>query len=295
MSLGALILCGGASRRMGRPKATLPFLDEALLQRVVRLVGEAAQTIAVVAAPDQELPSLPPDVIRASDPVAHRGPLQGIAVGLGVLPDSVDLAYVTATDAPFLVPAWIDRLATLIGEADLALPEAGGFQQPLAALYRRGPALREATRLLASDRLRPVFLAERLPTRIVTEDELRVVDPRLATLRNLNTTEDYADALLQERYARANGGALPTATVEFYGVPRLRAGRGRVVVNAATVAGVIAGLGRECPGLAGEVIRDGRLHPAYRLCLDGRVFVGDAGDPIPAGSAVLLLAADAGG
>ena len=41
MRRGAIILCGGASSRMGRDKAWLPFgPDEVMLQRVVRLVGE---------------------------------------------------------------------------------------------------------------------------------------------------------------------------------------------------------------------------------------------------------------
>ena len=38
-SLGAVVLCGGESRRMGRPKAWLPFGPERMLQRVVRLGG----------------------------------------------------------------------------------------------------------------------------------------------------------------------------------------------------------------------------------------------------------------
>ena len=49
--LGAVVLCGGRSSRMGRPKAWLPFGDEVLLQRVVRRIAEAAWPIAVVAAP----------------------------------------------------------------------------------------------------------------------------------------------------------------------------------------------------------------------------------------------------
>ena len=83
MSLGAVILCGGESRRMGEPKAWLPFGGERMLQRVVRLVANVVEDVAVVAAPGQELPPLPPSVILARDPVPGRGPLQGLAAGLG--------------------------------------------------------------------------------------------------------------------------------------------------------------------------------------------------------------------
>ena len=75
MRTGGIVLCGGQSRRMGRPKAWLPFGPERLLQRVVRLVSTAADPVAVVAAPGQDLPELPRSVVVARDPVSGRGPL----------------------------------------------------------------------------------------------------------------------------------------------------------------------------------------------------------------------------
>jgi hypothetical protein len=45
--------------------------------------------------------------------------------------------------------------------------------------------------------LRPFFLFERCNTRNVTADELTDVDPRLVTLRNLNTPADYLAALAE--------------------------------------------------------------------------------------------------
>jgi molybdopterin-guanine dinucleotide biosynthesis protein A len=49
--------------------------------------------------------------------------------------------------------------------------------------------------LLAENRLRPIFLFEAVPTRIVEAPELADVDPTFQTLRNLNTPQDYARAL----------------------------------------------------------------------------------------------------
>ena len=40
MNVGGIVLCGGRSRRMGRPKAWLPFAGEVMLPRVVRLLSE---------------------------------------------------------------------------------------------------------------------------------------------------------------------------------------------------------------------------------------------------------------
>lgn len=192
---GAVVLCGGESRRMGRPKAWLPFGPELMLERVVRLVGTVAGPIVVVAAPGQDLPELSSSTSIVRDPIAGRGPLQGLAAGFEALGDEVDLVYATGTDVPFLEPKWITHLALLIGEADLAIPWIGDYYHPLAALYRSRVVLPAALDLLARDRLSLLFLVEAVRTRVVGEHEMRTVDPELGTLRNLNQPEEYERAL----------------------------------------------------------------------------------------------------
>ncbi len=186
---------------MGRPKAWLPFGPEVLLQRVARLLGEVAGPIVVVAAPGQDLPELPRSIAVVRDPIADRGPLQGIAAGLDHLPKGVEFAYATATDAPFLCPAWVARLVDLIGRYDLAIPESGGFLQPLAALYRTSVALPAVQRLLAEDRLRMVELMEEIHGLKITAESMSLVDPNMTTLRNLNTPDDYHQALRDAGFA----------------------------------------------------------------------------------------------
>jgi len=180
---------------MGRPKAWLPFGRERMLQRVVRLIGTVAQPVVVVAASDQELPELAPDVAIVRDSIAGRGPLQGLAAGLTALTDTVELVYATATDVPFLEPRWITKLVELIDGCDLAIPYVGEYFHPLAAVYRSKAVLPAIEGLLRADRLRPVFLVEAVKTRVVHEAELKDVDPELQTLRNLNFPEDYERAL----------------------------------------------------------------------------------------------------
>jgi len=197
MGIGAIILCGGRSRRMGRSKALLPFGPERMLQRVVRLVGEACETTVVVARPRQQLPDLPSAVHIARDRFADLGPLEGIAMGLGQLPESVEAAYVTACDVPLLVPEFVRRMAELLGPHAIVVPHVGGFDHPLAAVYRR-TVLAEVEALLAEGLRRPALLFERVPTRRVGRAELADVDPELKSLANLNSAEDYRAALGRE-------------------------------------------------------------------------------------------------
>ncbi len=198
MIVGGIILCGGQSKRMGRSKAWLPFGDELMLPRVVRLLGEAVRPLVVVAAPDQDLPQLSSEIVIVRDEEKGRGPLQGLKAGLESLRGKADAAYLSSCDVPFLKPAFVHRLIELLGEHQICVPRVGEYHHPLAAIYRLA-VLDAVSRLLDEDRLRPFFLFESVPTRIVGEKELRSVDPTFQTLRNLNTPEDYEIALSEVR------------------------------------------------------------------------------------------------
>lgn len=194
MATGGVILCGGRSSRMRQPKLSLPFGDELMLPRVVRLLREVVSPIVVVAAPDQDIPPLDNDVELLRDEQEYLGPLAGLAIGLSALAGRVDAAYVSSCDVPLLKPEFVDLVVSALGENEIAVPRVEGYFHPLAAVYRT--SLAEAARaLVAADRLRPLYLIEQSRTRVLEEDELRDVDPRLDSLRNLNTSEDYELAL----------------------------------------------------------------------------------------------------
>jgi molybdopterin-guanine dinucleotide biosynthesis protein A len=188
---------------MGRPKAWLPFGGEVLLQRVVRRIREAAWPIVVVAAPGQEVPPLPEGVLVVRDEVSDRGPLQGIAAGLEALAPFAPRAYVSSTDAPFLEPAFVRRMADLAaGGYAVVVPRDGGHHHPLAAVYACSVRA-EVDALLAAGRLRPFFLFEQVRTLVadrallLSDPSLAAADPELRSLRNLNTPEDYEAALAE--------------------------------------------------------------------------------------------------
>jgi molybdopterin-guanine dinucleotide biosynthesis protein A len=179
---------------MGRPKAMLPFGPERMLERVVRLVGEAVEPVVVVAAAAQELPDLAPTVQVVRDRRPDRGPLEGLAAGLRAHGDRSDAVFVTACDVPLLVPALIRRMIDLVAGFDAAVPHVDGFDEPLAAVYRTS-VLEHVEALLAADRRRPAYLFDRVRTRRVTAEELADVDPGLRSLANVNSPEEYRAAL----------------------------------------------------------------------------------------------------
>lgn len=196
MKRGAIVLCGGQSRRMGHDKATLPFGSELMLQRVVRIVREVVnyESIVVVAAQHQAIPELPASVIIARDEHPDCGPLEGLSAGLRSLPESVEAIYLTSCDVPLLKSDFIQEMFNRLGESDIAVPYDGQFQHPLAAVYRTRvfPILQA---LLADGLLKVTLLLDRVTTNRVPVESLRTSDPLLSSLLNCNQPEDYTAAL----------------------------------------------------------------------------------------------------
>jgi molybdopterin-guanine dinucleotide biosynthesis protein A len=186
----AIILAGGRSSRMGRPKALLPFADEPLIVHTIRTLRQLFADIVVVAAPEQELPPLPVTLVR--DEVAYQGPVGGIYYGLQAARTAV--CFVTSCDAPFLNLALIAHLLAQITDCDVVVPHWQERLQPLHAVYRRSvaPLLRAQ---LEHGELRPIFLYEKVRTRKVGAEELRRFDPEGLSFRNLNSPADYQAAL----------------------------------------------------------------------------------------------------
>jgi molybdenum cofactor guanylyltransferase len=276
-----IVLAGGRSTRMGRPKAALEWHGSTLLHRVAGIVGRAVDgRVVVVRAPGQELPSLPPGVRVVDDAREGRGPLQGLAAGLAAVADDADLAYVSSTDVPLLHPAFVARVLAGAAEedVDVALPVAQGFRHPLAAAYRTS-LLAEVEDLIERDRMRPAFLFERSRVRELDEQELlrdgklARADPKLLSLLNVNNPDDYE---------RARARAAPPVTVRRFGTLARGSNREPLALRAATLAAA---------AVAAGVPLDRHVVAA----LNGDQISRDPELPLAAGDVVAFLAADAGG
>ena len=186
----AIVLAGGKSSRMGRPKALLPFNNEPLIVHIVRRLGKIFGEIVVVAAPDQELPLLPARVVY--DDLPHQGPVGGIYYGLQST--TTDLSFACSCDVPFLNLSLVSYLLSAASNHDVVVPYWDDRFQPLHAIYRRSvlPLLKAQ---LDEGKLRPIFLYEKVPTLTVPEVEIRRFDPEGLTFMNMNTPEDYQRAL----------------------------------------------------------------------------------------------------
>ena len=265
---------------MGAPKAALEWHGSTLLRRTVGILARATGgPVVVVRARGQELPALPGDIQLIDDPREGKGPVQGLAAGLAAVQDRAEVAFVSSTDMPFLHPAFIRRVLRAVDvTADVGLPIARGYPQPLAAAYRTALAP-VAEKLVQEERLRPAFLFEqcavsRLDEAALKDDPvLAALDPALDSVVNINEPDDYRTA----RHKPA-----PEITIQRFGV--LADGhRQPEVVRAATVA--------EAAAAAGVDFGGGHVTAA----LNGDQITRDGQTPLAAGDTVFFLSADAGG
>jgi molybdopterin-guanine dinucleotide biosynthesis protein A len=269
---------------MGTAKAALEWHGSTLLSHVAGVVGRAIDgPVIVVRAPGQQLPALDPQVLVHDDPEEGLGPMQGLAVGLAAAAEYASVAFVCATDLPFLHSAFVTAVLrgfdAAAGEPDVVLPYVRGYRQPMAAGYRTDLAPR-VEKLIEAKRLRPAHLFEEVNVRqldeatLLADARLARADPELDSVLNVNTPDDY-------RAARARPA--PEVVVERYGVLATQGGaRAPLRVRAATI-----GAAAEQVGLA--------LNRHVLAAINGDQIRGDAEWPLEAGDTVAFISADAGG
>ena len=133
--LAAVVLAGGASRRMGRDKATMPHpRGRTMVEHTVAAMAVRCAPVFVVAAPGQALPDLG-DAQVPRDEARGVGPLLATGRGLrAAAAAGLQRAFVCAVDMPELSAEIIDELAGYDG-VDVVLPW-DGRDHYLAGIYR---------------------------------------------------------------------------------------------------------------------------------------------------------------
>ena len=181
-----VVLAGGASRRMGAPKAGLPVGGGTLIERPIATLEAAGLEVVVVAKPDSVLPALA--VERWSEPATPRHPLCGIVAALERAGRPI---VVIACDMPFVPATLVTQLAA--SSAAALVPSLGGSLEPLVARY--DPAVLHALRA-ALERQAPLrrAVADLEPETIDDAELARHGDPR-RIFANVNSPGDLARLL----------------------------------------------------------------------------------------------------
>jgi molybdopterin-guanine dinucleotide biosynthesis protein A len=178
----AFVLAGGKSTRMGSDKAFVHLGDETLLSKALKLAASVAGEVLIVgdAKKFAAFGRVVEDVYR------DRGPLGGIHVALSS--SMTELNLMLAVDLPFVVPKFLEYLLLRARESGsmVTVPRAGGWLQPLCAIYQRGFA-EVAEQSLRDGKNKIDRLFAKIETRVIEEDELMRAGFSAEMFRNVNT------------------------------------------------------------------------------------------------------------
>lgn len=185
----AFILTGGASRRMGTDKSQLRIEQETFTELIAAVLLKITDSITIVGRAPEEFrfPSV-------SDVYPKWGALGGLHAALTAC--EREWAIIVACDLPFVSAELFSYLAEKRLDHEAVVPiQPDDRPQPLAALYRVDPCRQRAAELIEAGRRRPLDLLEAVKTRWVAFDELRNFARAQSFFVNINTPEDYYEAI----------------------------------------------------------------------------------------------------
>jgi len=155
MTITAVLLAGGESRRMGRDKATIEFDGRPLWKRqleILRALGPKEICVSARTNPSW----LPKDAELLLDDPPSRGPLSGLTKALAAMRTTHLIAL--AVDMPFMTSEQLAILRELAAESRGVVPVIGERAEPLAAIYPAEAAVDFANALAGTDfSLQPVI------------------------------------------------------------------------------------------------------------------------------------------
>lgn len=189
MTISAVLLAGGKSRRMGQDKATMLFRGAPLWRSQLDLLRGLELDEVLVSAGSDPL-WRPADVEFVPDQQPSHGPLSGIGAALSRIKSDHLLAL--AIDTPFITDAYLRSLRARIGAGRGVVPIIENRAEPLAAIYPREAEFEFTSALSGND-----FSLQPLVGKLIAVGKLRPIQvstEERALFRNLNEPPDLGIA-----------------------------------------------------------------------------------------------------
>lgn len=188
ITISAVLLVGGKSRRMRHDKATLGFRGKPLWQRQVETLRHL--DVAKILVSGRADPSWRPgDIEFVRDDLPSRGPLSGLAATLSQTSTSHLLAL--AIDMPLMNETFLKSMFPKLDPGRGLIPKIGDRFEPLGAIYPREATVDFLTALEGND-----LSLQRVAHGLVENQKLAVLniaEIERALFRNLNEPADLLD------------------------------------------------------------------------------------------------------
>jgi len=179
------IVAGGESRRMGQDKAFIRVEGICLFDYVYNKCKELFSEIIIVTKQPQQYRDYQAHIVI--DAIGTGGSLGGIYTAL--MKATNYHTFCVACDMPFLKPEIVTHLIKKRLNRDIVIPLTRGGLEPLHALYSK-QCIEPIKKLLERGELKIIKLLSEVVVCYCDEEELRMIDPSLASFTNVNTQKD---------------------------------------------------------------------------------------------------------
>lgn len=134
MEATLLVLAGGQSRRMGRPKPWIEVGNSILVRYVVEKLAPAFSELMVSFAEPEQMEQLVPYRV-VFDRKPNAGPLAGLEAGLLAAHNQV--LFAVACDMPYVERSTAEIAVAAARSSDAAIPRHDGLFEPVCGAYRK--------------------------------------------------------------------------------------------------------------------------------------------------------------
>ena len=134
MEATLLVLAGGDSRRMGRPKPWIEVGETVLLRYVVERLAPAFSEVVVSFGEPEQMEQLVPYRV-VFDRKRAAGPLAGLEAGL--LAARHEVLFAVACDMPYVTSSVAEVAVAAARSCDAAIPRHDGLFEPVCGAYRK--------------------------------------------------------------------------------------------------------------------------------------------------------------
>jgi molybdenum cofactor guanylyltransferase len=191
MTLTAVLLAGGESRRMGKEKATIVFNGEPLWQSQITLLRHLGAEKLLVSA-RAERSWRPANTELVLDRPPSRGPISGLTAALARTRTSHLVAL--GVDMPFVTVAQLQDLCHRANAGCGVVPTIGGRAEPLAAVYPVEAYADFTAALTGND-----WSLQPLVRRLADEGKVQLVNVAEAQVGLYRSLNDPQDLTLRHR------------------------------------------------------------------------------------------------
>ncbi len=191
--ISVAVLAGGLSSRMGSNKAFLPWRGRPLIEHILSVCSLLSEDVFVVAKEPELFAFTGARVVK--DAFSRRSSLVGIYSAIKEA--RFHHCLVLACDMPFLNLDLLRYLAALAPHYDVVMPLLRRGPEPLHAVYSKN-CLGPIEKLINENEDKIILFLPAVRVRYVDEDTIRFFDPELASFVNINTPEEWEEALKKE-------------------------------------------------------------------------------------------------